>query len=70
MGLGPVPATEKLLRRLGLTVDDIALVELNEPVCKRTLHGRSDVASVTHSPHTPRRSSSPFRRTDLVYLGQ
>lgn len=30
MGLGPVPATEKLLRRLGLTIDDLALIELNE----------------------------------------
>jgi acetyl-CoA acetyltransferase len=30
MGYGPVPAVQKLLRRLGLTVDDIGLVELNE----------------------------------------
>ncbi|ALJ21400.1 acetyl-CoA C-acyltransferase [Microbacterium sp. No. 7] len=30
MGLGPVPATQKLLRRLGLTVEDIDLIELNE----------------------------------------
>jgi 3-oxoadipyl-CoA thiolase len=30
MGLGPVPATEKLLQRLGLTIDDIDLIELNE----------------------------------------
>ena len=37
MGLGPVPATEKLLRRLGLTVDDIALVELNEAFAAQTI---------------------------------
>jgi len=30
MGYGPVPATQKLLRRLGLTVDDLGLVEVNE----------------------------------------
>jgi acetyl-CoA acyltransferase len=42
MGLGPVPATEKLLGRLGLTLDAIDLVELNEAfaaqaiaVCRR-----------------------------------
>jgi 3-oxoadipyl-CoA thiolase len=37
MGLGPVPATEKLLRRLGLTVDDIELVELNEAFAAQTI---------------------------------
>jgi len=30
MGYGPVPATEKLLSRLGLTVGDIGLAEINE----------------------------------------
>jgi acetyl-CoA acetyltransferase family protein len=30
MGYGPVPATEKLLKRLGLTLEDIGLIELNE----------------------------------------
>ena len=30
MGYGPVPATRKLLDRLGLTLDQIGLVELNE----------------------------------------
>ena len=27
---GPVPATEKLLERLGLSIDDMDLIELNE----------------------------------------
>ena len=31
MGLGPVPATQRVLDRAGLTVDDIGLFELNEP---------------------------------------
>ena len=30
MGLGPIPATRKLLKKLNLTMDDIELVELNE----------------------------------------
>ncbi|MDA8125875.1 MAG: acetyl-CoA C-acetyltransferase [Deltaproteobacteria bacterium] len=30
MGLGPIPATRKLLKQLGLTMKDIDLVELNE----------------------------------------
>ena len=30
MGIGPVPATKKLLARLGLSIGDIDLVELNE----------------------------------------
>ena len=30
MGLGPVPATQKALKRAGLTIDQIDLVELNE----------------------------------------
>jgi 3-oxoadipyl-CoA thiolase len=30
MGLGPIPATQKALKRAGLTIDQIELVELNE----------------------------------------
>ncbi len=30
MGLGPIPATKKVLKRAGLTIDQIDLVELNE----------------------------------------
>jgi acetyl-CoA acyltransferase len=37
MGLGPVPATEKVLGRAGLTVDDIDLFELNEPFAVQVL---------------------------------
>jgi len=37
MGLGPVPATEKLLDRTGLTVDDIDAVELNEAFAAQSL---------------------------------
>jgi len=37
MGLGPVPATRKLLRRLGLRVGDLEVVELNEAFAAQAL---------------------------------
>ena len=37
MGLGPVPATEKLLARTGLNIDDIGAVELNEAFATQSL---------------------------------
>ena len=37
MGFGPVPATTKLLGRLGLRLEDVALVELNEAFAAQTL---------------------------------
>jgi len=44
MGIGPVPAVQKLLKKTGLTLDDIDLIELNEAfavqvlACDRELH--------------------------------
>ncbi|HST06291.1 MAG TPA: 3-oxoadipyl-CoA thiolase [Chloroflexia bacterium] len=44
MGVGPVPATRKVLERAGLTMDDLDLIELNEAfaaqslACIRDLH--------------------------------
>ncbi|MFF7291835.1 thiolase family protein [Microbacterium sp. NPDC008134] len=37
MGLGPVPATEKALHRVGLTMDAIGAVELNEAFATQSL---------------------------------
>jgi acetyl-CoA acyltransferase len=37
MGLGPVPATNKVLDRAGLTLDDVGLFELNEPFAVQVL---------------------------------
>ena len=37
MGLGPVPSTEKALRKAGLTIDDIGLFELNEAFAVQVL---------------------------------
>ena len=37
MGLGPVPATKKVLERAGITIDDVDLLELNEPFAVQVL---------------------------------
>lgn len=37
MGLGPVPATQKALRRAGLSIDDIGAVELNEAFATQSI---------------------------------
>jgi acetyl-CoA C-acetyltransferase len=37
MGIGPVPAVQKLLRKTGLALDDFDLVELNEAFAAQVL---------------------------------
>ena len=37
MGYGPVPSTQKLLKRLGLALNDIGLIELNEAFAAQSL---------------------------------
>jgi acetyl-CoA acyltransferase len=37
MGLGPVPATKRVLEQAGLTLDDVDLFELNEPFAVQVL---------------------------------
>jgi acetyl-CoA acetyltransferase len=37
MGLGPIPATRKALKRAGLGIEDIDLVELNEAFAVQSL---------------------------------
>jgi acetyl-CoA acyltransferase len=37
MGIGPIPATEKVLDQAGLTLDDVGLLELNEPFAVQVL---------------------------------
>jgi acetyl-CoA acyltransferase len=37
MGLGPIPATRKVLEQAGLTLDDVGLFELNEPFAVQVL---------------------------------
>ena len=37
MGLGPVPATEKVLARTGLSIDDLGAIELNEAIATQSI---------------------------------
>ncbi|MCA1760185.1 MAG: acetyl-CoA C-acyltransferase, partial [Bacteroidales bacterium] len=37
MGIGPVPATKKLLQRLGMTLDQMDIIELNEAFAVQSL---------------------------------
>jgi 3-oxoadipyl-CoA thiolase len=37
MGIGPIPATQKVLKRAGLTMDQIDLIELNEAFASQVL---------------------------------
>ena len=52
MGIGPVPATRKLMERLGLTIGDFEVIELNEAfasqalACMRQLNVPDDAAHV------------------------
>lgn len=38
MGMGPLPATEKALKKAGLTMDDIETIELNEAFAAQSLY--------------------------------
>mgnify|MGYP006309600417 FL=1 len=37
MGMGPVPATEKLMKHLGMTLDQMDIIELNEAFAAQSL---------------------------------
>jgi acetyl-CoA acetyltransferase len=37
MGVGPVPAVQKLLKRLGLKISDMSVIELNEAFASQAL---------------------------------
>ncbi len=37
MGIGPIPATERVLAQAGLSIDDVGLFELNEPFAVQVL---------------------------------
>ena len=44
MGIGPVPATNKALKRAGLTINNLGLVELNEAFASQSLACIQDLA--------------------------
>jgi acetyl-CoA C-acetyltransferase len=43
MGIGPVPATQKALKRAGLTINDLDLIELNEAFAAQSLACMKDL---------------------------
>ncbi len=55
MGIGPVPATKKALKRAGMKLDDIQLIEINEAfaaqylACERELGWNRDIVNVSGS---------------------
>jgi acetyl-CoA C-acetyltransferase len=55
MGIGPVPATRKVLKRTGLSLDRIGLIEINEAfaaqylACERELGWNRDIVNVNGS---------------------
>ncbi|MBI1293167.1 3-oxoadipyl-CoA thiolase [bacterium] len=50
MGIGPVPATRKLLARLGLTLDDMDVIELNEAFAVQSLACSRELGLVDDDP--------------------
>ncbi len=51
MGIGPVPATEKLLARHGLSIADIGLIELNEAFAAQALAVLRQLGLPDHAEH-------------------
>ena len=57
MGIGPVPAVEKVLDRAGVSLDDIGVIELNEAFAAQALAVIDDLGSI------PRRSTPTAARS-------
>ncbi len=51
MGIGPVPATRKLLQRLGLALKDIDVIELNEAFASQSLACLCQLGLADDAPH-------------------
>ena len=51
MGLGPVPATRKLLARLGLRIEDMDVIELNEAFAAQALGVTRQLGLPDDAPH-------------------
>ncbi|WP_162835409.1 3-oxoadipyl-CoA thiolase [Pseudomonas lutea] len=50
MGIGPVPAVRKLVKRLGLTVNDLDVIELNEAFASQALAVLRELSIADDSP--------------------
>ncbi|HMG47208.1 MAG TPA: 3-oxoadipyl-CoA thiolase [Allosphingosinicella sp.] len=51
MGIGPAPASEKLLKRLGLTIADMDVIELNEAFAAQGLAVMRQLGLADDAPH-------------------
>jgi 3-oxoadipyl-CoA thiolase len=51
MGFGPAPATRKLLARIGLTIGDMDVIELNEAFAAQALAVTRDLGLADDAPH-------------------
>jgi len=51
MGIGPVPATQKLLKRLGLSIDQMDVIELNEAFAAQGLATLRALGVADDAPH-------------------
>ncbi|MBO9408337.1 3-oxoadipyl-CoA thiolase [Shimia sp. R9_1] len=51
MGIGPVPATRKVLKRTGLTIDQMDVIELNEAFAAQGLASLRELGVADDAPH-------------------
>lgn len=51
MGIGPIPSTEKALRRAGLTIGDMGLIEINEAFAVQVLSFLDHFGIADDAPH-------------------
>jgi len=54
MGIGPVPATRKLLARLDLSIADFGIVEINEAFASQALASMRTLGLADDAPHVNR----------------
>ncbi len=59
MGLGPIPATQKALKRAGLSIEDIQLAELNEAFAVQSLAVMQDLGLSARDHQCERRRGRP-----------
>jgi 3-oxoadipyl-CoA thiolase len=58
MGIGPVPATQKLLKRLAIDVRDVAVLELNEAFASQALATLRGLGLADDAPHANARGGA------------
>jgi len=51
MGMGPAPATRKVLAQTGLSLDDMGVIELNEAFAAQALAVTRDLGLADDAPH-------------------